>query len=65
MTIILKPEQEKLLIEATNSGLARTPDEALSLVRVGARVDPSWQLEVGQSASPTVGVEPHIVFPGG
>ena len=29
MTIILKPEQEKLLIEATNSGLARTPDEAL------------------------------------
>jgi hypothetical protein len=29
MTIILKPEQEKLLIEATKSGLARTPDEAL------------------------------------
>jgi hypothetical protein len=29
MTIILKPEQEKLLIEATNSGLARSPDEAL------------------------------------
>jgi hypothetical protein len=29
MTIILKPEQERLLIEAMNSGLARTPDEAL------------------------------------
>jgi hypothetical protein len=29
MTIMLKPEQEKLLIEATNSGLARTPQEAL------------------------------------
>ena len=29
MTIILKPEQEKLLIQVINSGLARTPDEAL------------------------------------
>ncbi len=29
MTIILKPEQEKVLIQAINSGLARTPDEAL------------------------------------
>jgi hypothetical protein len=29
MTIILKPEQEKLLTQAVNSGLARTPDEAL------------------------------------
>jgi hypothetical protein len=29
MTIILKPEQEKLLIQASNSGLARTPQEAL------------------------------------
>lgn len=29
MTIILKPEQERLLIEAINSGLAHTPDEAL------------------------------------
>ena len=29
MTIILKPEQESVLIEAINSGLARTPDEAL------------------------------------
>jgi hypothetical protein len=29
MTIILKPEQERVLIEAMNSGLARTPDEAL------------------------------------
>jgi len=29
MTIVLKPEQERLLIQATNSGLARTPDEAL------------------------------------
>ena len=32
MTIILKPEQEKLLMEAINSGLARTPDEALDQV---------------------------------
>ena len=29
MAIILKPEQEKLLIQAMNFGLARTPDEAL------------------------------------
>jgi hypothetical protein len=29
MTIILKPEQERLLIEAINSGLAHTADEAL------------------------------------
>jgi hypothetical protein len=29
MTIILKPEQEKLLMQAINCGLARTPDEAL------------------------------------
>ena len=29
MTITLKPEQEQLLREAINSGLARTPDEAL------------------------------------
>jgi hypothetical protein len=29
MTIILEPEQENLLIQATKSGLARTPDEAL------------------------------------
>jgi hypothetical protein len=29
MTIILKPEQEKLLTQAINSGLAKTPDEAL------------------------------------
>jgi hypothetical protein len=29
MTIILKPEQEKVLIQAINSGLAHTPDEAL------------------------------------
>jgi hypothetical protein len=30
MTIILKPEQERILIEAINSGLAHTTDEALS-----------------------------------
>jgi hypothetical protein len=29
MAIVLKPEQEKVLIEAINSGLARTPQEAL------------------------------------
>ena len=29
MTIILKPEQEQVLIEAINSGLAGTADEAL------------------------------------
>jgi hypothetical protein len=29
MTIILKPEQERVLIEAINSGLAHTADEAL------------------------------------
>jgi hypothetical protein len=29
MTIILKPEQEQVLIEAINSGLAGTRDEAL------------------------------------
>jgi hypothetical protein len=29
MTIVLKPEQEKVLIQAINSGLARTRQEAL------------------------------------
>ena len=29
MTIILKPEQERVLLEAINSGLANTADEAL------------------------------------
>jgi hypothetical protein len=29
MTIILKPEQERVLLEAINSGLAHTTDEAL------------------------------------
>jgi hypothetical protein len=29
MSIILKPEQERVLMEAINSGLARTADEAL------------------------------------
>jgi hypothetical protein len=29
MTIILKPEQAQLLLEAIDSGLARTADEAL------------------------------------
>jgi hypothetical protein len=29
MTIILRPEQESVLIEAINSGLARNTDEAL------------------------------------
>lgn len=29
MTIALKPEQEKVLLQAINSGLARTMDEAL------------------------------------
>ena len=30
MTIILKPEQEQVLLEAINSGLAHTADEALA-----------------------------------
>jgi len=30
MTIILNPEQEKVLIEAINTGLAHTADEALN-----------------------------------
>ncbi len=29
MTIILKPEQERVLMDAINSGLARNTDEAL------------------------------------
>ena len=29
MTITLRPEQEKVLMEAVHSGLAQTPDEAL------------------------------------
>ena len=29
VTIVLKPEQEQVLIQAINSGLAHTPDEAL------------------------------------
>lgn len=29
MAIILKPEQEKVLIQAINSGLARNPQDAL------------------------------------
>ena len=29
MTIILRPEQEQVLLEAINSGLAHTADEAL------------------------------------
>jgi hypothetical protein len=29
VTIILKPEQEQLLLDAIKSGLAHTPDEAL------------------------------------
>ena len=29
MTIVLKPEQEQVLMEAINSGLAQTTDEAL------------------------------------
>jgi hypothetical protein len=29
MTIILRPEQEQLLLDAINSGLAHTADEAL------------------------------------
>jgi hypothetical protein len=29
MTVILKPEQERILIDAINSGLAHTTDEAL------------------------------------
>lgn len=38
MTIILKPEQEKLLQEAINSGLAHTPDEALDQALESLRI---------------------------
>jgi hypothetical protein len=30
MTIVLRPEQEQVLLEAINSGLAHTTDEALT-----------------------------------
>jgi hypothetical protein len=45
--------------------MARSPDEAISLVRRVGRADPAWQLEVGQSASATASDEPQIVFPVG
>ena len=37
MTIILRPEQEQLLREAIDSGLARTADEALEQALDGLR----------------------------
>jgi hypothetical protein len=37
MTIILKPEQEQVLIEAINSGLALTTDDALAQAFDGLR----------------------------
>jgi hypothetical protein len=37
MTIILRPEQEQLLLPAINSGLARSTDEALDQVLDGLR----------------------------
>ena len=45
--------------------MARSPDEAVSLVRRDGHAEPIWQLEVGPSASPTAAVEPQIVFPVG
>jgi hypothetical protein len=33
MSIILRPEQERVLLEAIDSGLANTADEALDLLR--------------------------------
>jgi hypothetical protein len=38
MTIILKPEQERVLLEAINSGLAHTTDEALDKALDSLRV---------------------------
>ncbi|MBV8453679.1 MAG: hypothetical protein JOZ29_15620 [Deltaproteobacteria bacterium] len=38
MTIILKPEQEEVLIQAINSGLAHTLDEALDQALDALRV---------------------------
>jgi hypothetical protein len=38
VTITLNPEQEKVLLDAINSGLARTADEALDQAFDGLRV---------------------------
>ena len=38
MSIILKPEQEQVLLEAINSGLANTADEALDKALDSQRV---------------------------
>lgn len=38
VTIVLKPEQEKVLLEAIDSGLARTADEALDRALDSLRV---------------------------
>jgi hypothetical protein len=38
MTIILKPEQEQILLEAIHSGLAHTADEALDQALDSLRV---------------------------
>jgi hypothetical protein len=37
MTVILKPEQERILIDAINSGLAHTTEEALDQALEGLR----------------------------
>ena len=37
MTIVLKPEQENVLLEAIKSGLAHTPDEALDQALLALR----------------------------
>jgi hypothetical protein len=46
MAIILKPEQDKLLIEAANSGLARTPQEVFG-ARLGGLADATAQGKAG------------------
>ena len=51
MTIILKPEQEKLLIQAIKSGLACTPDEALDQALDALRARLPHEGVVGESVA--------------
>src|SRR5262245_35434569 len=41
--------------------LANTPEEALEVVKVDGQADPTWQLEVGQSAPTSARGAPRIV----
>ncbi len=51
MTIILKPEQEQVLIQAINSGLAHTPDEALDQALDALRARLPQEAPVDESIS--------------